>query len=210
MSAVWWIAGVAAVVVAGGVALSVARAGAAVETPAYAVEVSDGDFELRRYPALAVATVRMSGDRGAAVRAGFGPLARYIFARDRGGEKIAMTAPVTQTPEKIAMTAPVTQGPARGGGWTIAFIMPQGRSLADLPAPAGDVRLEEIPPRRVAALRFSGRWSDANFARAAERLMARVAAAGLVARGPVEYAYYNDPFTPFFLRRNEVMVEVAD
>lgn len=180
----------------------------AIESPDYTVEVADGDFELRQYPALVVASVQRGGDRGAAVGAAFRPLANYIFAKERGGEKIAMTAPVTQASEKIPMTAPVTQGPGKGG-WTVSFIMPADRTLDDLPAPAGDVRLSDIPPRRMAAVRFSGRWTDANFARATERLMAWVEARGLTPTGGVEYAYYNDPFTPFFLRRNEVMVEVA-
>ena len=40
--------------------------------------------------------------------------------------------------------------------------------------------------------------------------MAWIDAQGLTPTGPVEFAYYNDPFTPWFLRRNEVLVEVAD
>lgn len=205
---VWGVAGLVAVtaVAAAGV---LAWSSRSVETPDYALEMAEGDFELRRYPALVVASVRRGGGREAAVRAGFGPLARYIFAKDRGGEKIAMTAPVTQAHEKIAMTAPVTQSPATDG-WTVSFIMPSGRTLKDLPAPSGDVRLTEIPPRRMAVGRFSGRWTDANFTAAADRLVSWAAARGLTVTGPVEYAYYNDPFTPPFLRRNEVMVEIAE
>ena len=88
--------------------------------------------------------------------------------------------------------------------------MPSGRTLADLPDPAGDVTLREVPERRIAALRFSGRWTDANFETHAADLMAWIEAQGLTPPGPVEFAYYNDPFTPWFLRRNEVLVEVAD
>ena len=181
-----------------------------IETPAYSVEAQDGDFELRRYPALVVASVLRGGSRRSAVSAGFGPLANYIFAKSRGGEKIAMTAPVTQARagEKIAMTAPVVQGRTEAG-WVVSFIMPAGRTLDDLPEPAGDVHLAEEPPRRMAVVRFSGAWTDANFASASDRLLTWVAARGLTAKGPVEYAYYNDPFTPAFLRRNEAMVEVA-
>lgn len=167
-----------------------------VETPDYRVEIADADIELRRYPALVVASIDRRGDRGTAVRAGFSPLAGYIFAKQRDGEKIAMTAPVTQG--------------AAEEGWTVSFIMPSGRTLADLPKPGGDVRLERIEPRRMAAVRFSGRWTDENFAEAAGRLMTWVDSQGLTANGSVEYAYYNDPFTPAFLRRNEVMVEIAD
>jgi len=186
------------------------RATASVETPDYIVERTDGAVELRRYPALVLASVNRQGDRSRAVGGAFRPLANYIFAKERGGDKIAMTAPVVQEPEKIAMTAPVVQEPGAGDAWTISFIMPTGRTLADLPDPAGDVTLREVPERRVAALRFSGRWTDANFERHASDLAAWIEARGLTPAGPVEYAYYNDPFTPWFLRRNEVLVEVAD
>ncbi|MGC9417523.1 MAG: SOUL family heme-binding protein [Rhodovulum sp.] len=202
---VWGLAGVAVVTAVAGT-LWLTRS---VETPDYTLDLSDDAFELRRYPALVVASVTRAGARDKAVRAAFSPLANYIFAKERGGEKIAMTAPVTQAaPDgKIAMTAPVTQQPAKQG-WTVSFIMPASFALDDLPAPAGDVRLAEIPPRHMAALRFSGRWTDANFERATDALIAWVEARGLNPVGPVEYAYYNDPFTPPFLRRNEVMVEV--
>jgi hypothetical protein len=203
-----WILLVVSGLVAAGV-FAWARATASVETPDYAVERVDGAVELRRYPPLVLASVRRQGDRSRAVGGAFRPLADYIFAKSRGGEKIAMTAPVVQEPGTIAMTAPVVQE-AGEEGWTVSFIMPAGRTLADLPDPAGDVTLRELPGRRMAALRFSGRWTDANFATHAARLVDWVAAQGLTPKGPVEYAYYNDPFTPWFLRRNEVMVEVVE
>lgn len=182
-----------------------------VETPDYTVEQSDGDFELRQYPKLVVASIVKGGSRGEATRNAFMPLANYIFGKERGGEKIAMTAPVTQvpnTPEKIAMTAPVTQEKT-GDGWTVSFIMPKQYALENLPAPAGDVTLGEVPARMIAAVRFSGRWTDARFEQQTQRLNAWVETQGLTTIGPVEYAYYNDPFTPSFLRRNEVMVPVT-
>ncbi len=208
MRVVWIIALV--VVLAGVGAFAWMRATASVETPDYAVERTDGALELRRYPPMVLASLRREGDRQGAVGGAFRPLADYIFAKDRGGEKITMTAPVVQEPEKIPMTAPVVQEPDAGDAWTVSFIMPAGRTPADLPDPAGDVTLRELPGRRMAAIRFSGRWTDANFAAHAARLTSWVEAQGLTPKGPVEYAYYNDPFTPWFLRRNEVLVEVAD
>lgn len=167
-----------------------------VAEPTFETIVADGDFALRAYPALVVAETAKPGDRGQAVRAGFSPLAGYIFARGRPGEKIAMTAPVTQRRE--------------GAGWTVQFVMPEGRALADLPAPAGpEVRLAEWPAARRAVVRFSGVADDASIAAAEARLRAWIAARGLTEVGePPLYAYYNDPFTPGFLRRNEVLVTV--
>ena len=129
-----------------------------VATPDYTVVAAEKPFEVRDYPPLVVAETIKTGNRGAAVRAAFSPLAGYIFAKERAGEKIAMTAPVTQSPSD--------------GGWTVAFIMPAGYTLSDLPTPAADIRLSETPAQRMAAIRFSGSWSDERFAAATDRLKA--------------------------------------
>lgn len=187
-----------------------------VETPVYRVVAQEGDFEVRDYPPLVVAEVRRQGPRQEALRAGFGPLARYIFAEERGGERISMTAPVTQQrPERISMTAPVTAQAltdvAQGDDWAVRFIMPARFGLEQLPAPAGsDVRLSEVPPRRVAAIRFSGRASDELIASKEEALRAWLAARDLTPTAPAIYAFYNAPFTPGFLRRNEVLIDLAE
>jgi hypothetical protein len=185
-----------------------------VEQPTYESVELDGDFEIRDYPPLVVAEVRRSGDREQGLRDGFGPLARYIFARERGGEPIAMTAPVQQqaiaADEKIAMTAPVTQSQVGANEWIVSFIMPSALRLEALPAPGnGAISLRELPARRVAAVRFSGRTDDALIAEQERRLRAWMAARALTPIGPPTYAYYNDPFTPGFLRRNEVLLPVA-
>jgi SOUL heme-binding protein. len=182
-----------------------------VETPGYVTVLSEGDFEIRDYPPIVVAEVTRTGARKAAVNSGFGALAAYIFARDRAGEKLSMTAPVTQQPiGKIAMTAPVTQTRQDGDEWLVQFIMPAKYQLNDLPAPGGrDVKLREIPAQRRAAVRFSGVADDALIARNEARLREWMSARGLKPLSEPVYAYYNDPFTPGFLRRNEVMFEIA-
>lgn len=209
---------VGALVVVGGALW--AYASSQVEQPDYTVVRAEGDIEIRDYPALVVAEIVTQGDRDTAVRRGFGPLARYIFAKERGGDKIAMTAPVTQTPDddapqgssaqgdKIAMTAPVTQTPAdeTPNRWTVRFIMPSEYALDDLPAPAGQVTLDRMPPRRVAAIRFSGWATDASVAEQTQALRRFLDREGLSPAGPPTVAYYNDPFVPGPLRRNEVML----
>jgi DNA gyrase inhibitor GyrI len=156
---------------------------------------ADGDIEIRDYPALLVAEVRRTGSRDQAVRSGFGPLAGYIFARERPGEKIAMTAPVTQQ--------------STGKDWTVRFIMPSSYTMDRLPKPAGsDVRISEVPPARRAAIRFSGWWSEELFNAKDEALRGWLRQKGLEPEGTPTFAYYNDPFTPGFLRRNEILYEL--
>jgi hypothetical protein len=185
-----------------------------VEKPAYQVVAQDGDFELRDYPPLVIAEVTGTGSRQQSLSQGFGPLAPYIFAKERGGERIAMTAPVQQralaADDKIAMTAPVTQSTAEDGRWTVQFIMPSEYQLEDLPAPGNSqVQLLQLPARRLAAVRFSGRTQDQAIASQQARLKTWLDERGLEPLGAPIYAYYNDPFTPGPLRRNEVMFEVS-
>lgn len=167
-----------------------------VEEAPYDVVAADGDIERRAYPALIAAEVKTSGTRYDAVRSGFGPLARYIFARERDGEKIAMTAPVTQQPDAEDR-------------WTIGFIMPAKYELANLPAPVqGQVTLTPLPPVERAAIRFSGVATDDSIAAQEEALRAWIAERGYETVGAPIYAYYNDPWTPGFLRRNEVLIDI--
>lgn len=181
--------------------------------PEYTSLVSDDDIELRDYPALIVAEVTRKGDRWSAVNRGFRPLAAYIFAKERAGDRIAMTAPVIQQRrETIAMTAPVTQTPAdSSGSWAIRFIMPHDFTRESLPKPVGpDVRLASVPAQRRAVIRFSGVTTDELIAVKEATLRKWIRERGLRPLGPPTYAYYNHPLTPGFLRRNEVMFDVAN
>ena len=176
---------------AGGAFVSATRS---VETPAYSVVQIDGNVELRSYPEMTLAQVTRTGTRRKSVQSGFSPLARYIFAKDRVGEKIAMTAPVVQKP--------------MDDKWTVSFILPSNVSAEDAPKPSGDVTLVTEPARLMATIRFSGVWSDRRFNEATNRLRRWIESNDFSINGQFEYGYYNDPFTPAFLRRNEVLVPV--
>lgn len=199
---VWVLGGVVGLLVLAGCAWVAVMAG--VEQPSYRVVEAEGAIEVREYPALLAAEVVRRGERQEAASAGFRALAAYIFASDRPGEKIAMTAPVTQLPADTAVTSDV----AKGGGWRIRFIMPAKWTRETLPPPSGDVTIVELPPARVAAIRFSGWWSQALFAERNAELSAWMAARGLSPAGPATFAFYNDPFTPGPLRRNEIIVPI--
>ncbi len=183
-----------------------------VEEPAFALQSSEGKFQVREYAPTIVAETTVKGDAWGSRFEGFGPLADYIFAKGRDGEKIAMTAPVTQAAprEKIAMTAPVTQQVSSGDTWTISFTMPAGSTLQSLPAPTSpNVKLVEEPARRMAVYSFTGLASASDMETAQSVLMRKVASSNLTPRGEAVFAFYDPPWTPAFLRRNEVMIEVA-
>ena len=112
-------------------------------------------------------------------------------------------------PEKLAMTAPVTVSTHEDRSYTVAFNLPEGRTLASLPAPNDErVRLERRPRRRIAVLRYRGRYTAERVSREVARLLASVRSAGLGYRGSPEFAGYDPPSTLPFLRRNEVWLEL--
>lgn len=193
--------------------LLMATAAHAIEEPRHQVLQSDGAFELRQYEPALVAHVQVQGDASAARSAGFRLLAGYIFGGNQGQRKIEMTAPVTQAAapagENIAMTAPVTQTAAPAGGWRVSFMMPRAFTLDTLPVPNdARVQFEVLPPEKRAVVRFDGFSTDANLGRHRALLEAWVQKQGLKPLGDYVSAFYNDPFTLPWNRRNEWWVPV--
>lgn len=178
----------------------------AIEEPSYTVVQKYDGFEVREYAPYLVAEVQVPGPADQAGNQGFRILAGYIFGRNKGERKVAMTAPVTQAavPAKIEMTAPVTQAEA-DGAFVVQFVMPREYTLDTLPEPLDPrVSLKQMSGRRVAAIRYSGTWSERNYREHLETLERAVAAAGLGATGSPVYSRYDPPYVPWFMRRNEI------
>ena len=168
------------------------------EQPDFTTVRAEADFELRDYPELVVAEVSHSGSRERASGASFRRLAAYIFAQDRpaGGEAIAMTSPVIQ--DEI-----------QPGQWRMRFVMPSKYTLDTLPPAPADITLTKTPPRRMAAVRFSGNGGARDLALMEARLRDWMAGEGLSPAGEAEFAFYDAPMVPGPLRRNEVLIPVA-
>jgi hypothetical protein len=189
-----WAAGVGAVAAAGAGLYWLRER--ATEKPDYVTVEEEGPFALRRYPPILVARTVQPGGRDRALGQGFGVLAGYIFAENRKGEEISMTAPVL---------AERTEG----RGWTVSFVMPKAYTRDSLPVPDAGIAIAMIPARRVAAVRFTGTVDDALLAEKTAELAAWIAARGLVPVGGVEHAFFNAPFIPGPLKHNEVWQPVA-
>ena len=181
-----------------------------IEQPKYDRGAQRDGYELRRYAPMIVAETDMPtlgvGDRGT----GFRTLAGYIFGGNSTRDKVAMTAPVVMdaapvSAQKIAMTAPVVM--TKG---TMRFVMPSKfKTLADLPVPNDPrVRLIEVPARTVAVAAFSWWATDGRVAAKTAELMAALTRDNAEPLGPPALASYNPPFTPPFMQRHEIMVEV--
>ncbi len=156
-------------------------------------------FELRRYPEHLVAEVDVTGPFGVAGNLAFPKLARYIGGHNRASRKVAMTAPVVQE-----------QDP-RSGVFVVGFVMPSDLSTDDLPEPLdSSVRTRRIPAQTAAALTFSGRWSRGAYEARTKELLNLLAQARLTVAGRPRYARFDPPWTPWFMRKNEVVIPVRE
>lgn len=164
----------------------------------YTVERNLDGVEIRSYPATVLVTVNGRPDGEA-----FGILFRYIsghnrpqgapgpYRADEGGRKIAMTAPVISA------------------GDSFSFAMPSSFSVATTPRPV-DARsvVEEMPARLVAVVRFSGLATDRAVDARRRQLLDTLDKHEIRYRGEPFLMRYNPPFTPGFMRRNEIGVEL--
>lgn len=182
----------------------------ATEEPAYTVVRTFPDFEIRQYAAYTVAEVVVQSPASDAGSRAFPILAGYIFGKNKGERKLAMTAPVTQTPVpmKLAMTAPVTQSVA-AGGMLVQFVLPKGITMDNAPEPLDSrVNLREVPPRQVAVIRYSGFWSESNHDKHLAKLQQGLRDANIAWKGEPVLSRYDSPMTPWFMRRNEMWLNL--
>lgn len=151
--------------------------------------------ELRRYPET-VLVETTAPDQRTAFRRLFG----YLDGDNDGGESISMTAPVRSQ-----------SADGDSDGVRMAFYLPQSCDFDTAPAPtADDVWLRSEPEQTVAATQFSWFTPDWRVERQRQTLLSTLERAGIDPEGEPALLRYNDPRTPPFMRRNEVVLGVAD
>ncbi|MDI1311938.1 heme-binding protein, partial [Prosthecobacter sp.] len=155
------------------------------ETAPYKVIRTDGDFEIREYPELKIATTSRGTDNSSFMR-----LFRYIDGGNAAKEKISMTTPVFMVDGKMA------------------FVVPEKNKAAP-PAPVSDqVKMATLKARRVAAYRFSGSRTKNLEQQSLATLKTWMQQNKLQEAGAPFSASYDPPWTPGFLRRNEVLIPI--
>lgn len=182
----------------------------AIEKAKYQVLESAKNFELRQYAPRIVAETMVEGKFKEVGNKGFRLLYDYISGSNVRKQSISMTAPVTQeaASEKIAMTAPVNQESA-GEKWRITFLMPLEYTLESLPQPLDKrIKLKQEPGSLMAAIQYSGTWSQKRYEEKKALLEVEIERRGLKPVGVPVWARYDPPFMPWFLRRNEVLIPV--
>ena len=175
----------------------------AYESPTYEVLWTIGRVEIREYEPYLAAEVVVDGSIESAGNKGFRALASFIFGRNTASNDAGATGGT-----KIAMTTPVTQQPV-GDRYRVRFMMPTRYTIESLPSPTdSSVEICEVAPGRVAAIRYSGRWSASSYEHHLQTLRDSIQAAGLQKLGEPIWARYDPPWKPWFLRRNEVLLQV--
>lgn len=183
----------------------------ATEEAPYKVLKTDDIYELREYAPQVLAETIVDGDLEGAGNKAFRRLFRYISGDNKSRNKIAMTAPVSQEQkgEKISMTAPVSQQRVQEK-WAVSFMMPASYTLETLPIPDDPgISLRQVPARRIAAVRYAGLWSEKNYQLNKGKLEAWIRENRFTVAGEPVWARYNAPFTPWFMRRNEILIPVT-
>ena len=168
----------------------------AYEQPEYTVLEETADYEIREYAEHIVAEVNVDGDKNGSGNSAFRILAAYIFGANVGKEEMNMTAPVeTRRAEE--------------NSYTYAFMMERRYTLDTLPEPIDErIRIVKRPSRVMAVRSYSGSWREANYRSNLAVLMEALSEDGLEFRGEPILARYDSPFTLWFIKRNEVMIEL--
>jgi hypothetical protein len=178
--------------------------------PTYTIIGTYVEYEIRQYDPYIIAETPLSGEQGSS---GFNELFQYISGNNHNRSKLTMTAPVLKTHNgtgrKLAMSAPVLKQQGTAGS-TIAFVMPPVFRLEELPLPKSPkIILRQIPGQRVAVVRFSGVVNARILNEKTEDLMCALHKDGVQIISAPKTALYNPPWTPSFMRRNEIMVEIV-
>jgi len=170
------------------------------ETIPYDVVKKLDRIEIRQYPLVIFAVVE-NRDKDSS----FGLLFRYITGENKTKSRIAMTTPVV-TSEKIKMTTPVITRKNY-----MAFAVPSMYTVETVPIPVNpEVKIEVQPKKHMAVIRFSGRTTVARVQKHTQELLTTLNNHEFQIKGEPFLMRYNSPFTPGFLRRNEVAVEIDD
>ena len=171
-------------------------------TPAFEIVEEQDAFQVRKYDDFAVVrTARQRAVSDDGVKLGepkmsgagaFQALAGYIFGRNKREEKMAMTTPVF----------------TRAG--QMEFVLPEAywKDLGKAPAPVSNVELTYGEGGLVAAAYYGGYATTDEVARRSAELVEAIEASDYAVAGETYSAAYNDPFTPPWRRRNEVLVAV--
>tara|TARA_B100000927_G_scaffold35392_1_gene25412 strand:+ start:957 stop:1547 length:591 start_codon:yes stop_codon:yes gene_type:complete len=175
----------------------------AYEETSYRIVATNKNYEIREYDdRLAVQTSQENGQNKA-----FRELFKYISGSNTSSTKIEMTIPVTQS-IKIDMTTPVTQK-FQDGKIIMRFFLPRKFQPETAPQPLNeDLSIVVVKGGKYAVMKYSGRSTVKNFEKHSNLLLEALSVNKITTLDDPIKATFNGPLTPFFVRRNEVMIRI--
>ena len=175
----------------------------AYEETSYRIVAANQNYEIREYDdRLAVQTSQENGQNKA-----FRALFKYISGSNTSSTKIEMTIPVTQS-IKIDMTTPVTQK-FQDGKIIMRFFLPRKFQPETVPQPLNeDLSIVVVKGGKYAVMKYSGRSTVKNFEKHSNLLLEALSVNKITTLDDPIKATFNGPLTPFFIRRNEVMIRI--
>ncbi len=177
------------------------------EEPEYQVTRREPGFEIRRYAARMVAETVVSDRHPKAATAGFRRLANYLLGENEG--RRTGSADEIGKPMTLLMGAPYVQISA-DNGQLLQFPLPRRLQQGSVPVPRDEkVLIRALRPRRVAVIRYTGVWTEPRFSLHLGQLQNALRASGLAWTGAPEWARYDPPWKPWFVRRNEIWLQLA-
>ena len=175
----------------------------AYEETSYRIVAANQNYEIREYDdRLAVQTSQENGQNKA-----FRELFKYISGSNTSSTKIEMTIPVTQS-IKIDMTTPVTQK-FQDEKIIMRFFLPRKFQPETAPQPLNeDLSIVIVKGGKYAVMKYSGRSTVKNFEKHSNLLLEALSINKITTLDDPIKATFNGPLTPFFVRRNEVMIRI--
>lgn len=178
-------------------------------TPDYRIIQDYQSFEIREYsPHLAIQVELDQCFEDAAVK-GYGLLTEYLSGENSKNEILDFLSPLYQAKKKSIEQGFNKFKKDQSSEYVLQVLLPEKYDLSSAPRPTcKQVKIVELPCRRVAALKYSGFWTRTNFHKHFIKLKAILIERGMNPHNEPSLARYDSPLWPWFLRRNEVLIEL--
>ena len=161
------------------------------ESPNYEMLMKKKNFEVRKYSPFQI--IQYDNPQDPESHQGFRTLFQYIGSKNRENQKISMTIPVLQKKE--------------GDRNRMAFVIPQNIKRPPIPLNQ-HLEISTVPGGVYVVHPYRGSHSNIKFITHKNILEKLLEDRHYVPVGPFISAFYNPPFTPPFLKHNEVLVEI--
>jgi hypothetical protein len=161
----------------------------------YSTILSQGPFELRFYQRQICAKVSLNTNFEESLIEGTRMLKDYIGGNNFKVDKIMHRGPFFQI--------------QRADSWVIGFFLPVHMTMSNIPRPINrSIRLEELLPTKVGALKFKGDPSCEKFLKKGEELNRWLKYKGIPSTGPLRITRPDFEIPLPFLRQSEVQLDV--